>query len=851
MLAVIFLIGCAVLGICLVRRVMRQLLDGAEQILWGIVVGWILTSVGVYLIARWRGELTSKLMIGATLSVWIVSAIMIVFEVRKPSRASSFFVWQKKYVGLALVLIIFTPVYLRLLSLQVFAHRDGGIYAGSADNDLAFHAALASSFVYGKNFPSAYPLLPPEPLLYPYMPDFHAALLMAGGLSLRAAFILSALILGAATAGLLYSLALRISRSQRVATMATVLFLLNGGLGFIYFFRDWWQSNQSFFAFFNSLHTNYAKISERGLHWTNLVADMLVPQRTSLFGLPLALMIFAVFAFVWQRWHQVDDDKKENSPRILILMLVAGVLAGLLPLFHTHTYIAVALVSIGLFALRPRREWFAFWTPAVVLAAPQLLALSMRASGSAIVHLFFGWLGHDQGFFPLYLLRNLGLPLLLAIPAWWTAPRVWRKFYLAFLVPLAMTFIVVISPSLYDNGKLIYYWHALNSILVAMWLVNLAVIHKQRVLASLLAILCVATALIVVRSETITSARVFTDEQLSAAEFARERTAPHSLFLTAPSLRQPVLSFAGRSVLSSATAWLWSHGYEFRERDADVRRIYAGSGDALDLLRYYQVDYIYFGDAETSDLRSNPAFFDQNFAAVYRSPTITIYDAHSSLNPISPDDRRGAFNKPAPRELALRVDKDPFALIVDFPRTSFFVYRLCKASYGRMPRREEFMTAMSLLGRDLFIGAAGWQEQREINRSALLNDWMNTTAFKQLYNGKSNPEFVDSLLSNAGLGWSAGDRYLLIKGLDSGTQSRQTALLGIIEDKDFYAREFNTAYVLVHYFGYLRRNPDDAPDFNLKGLNFWRDRLDEWGDYRIISRAFIESTEYNNLKPVP
>jgi hypothetical protein len=849
MLAILFLIGSALLGVCIVRHVMPQLLEGAEQILWGIVAGWTLTSVGVYLIARWRGELANKLIIAATIAVWIVSAILIVFEFRRPGRASSIFVWQKKYVGLALILILFTPVYFRLLSLQIFPHRDGGIYSGSADNDLAFHAALASSFAYGKNFPPAYPLLPPEPLLYPYMPDFHAALLMAGGLSMRTAFILVALILGAVTAGLFYSLALRISRSQRAATMATVLFLLNGGFGFSYFFRDWWQSNQSFFAFFNSLHTNYAKISERGLHWTNLVADMMVPQRTSLFGLPLALMIFAVFAFYWQCWHESVEDKKENAPRSFVLMIVAGVLAGLLPLFHTHTYIAVGLISIGLFALRPRREWLAFWTPAVLLATPQLLSLSTRASGGGIVHVFFGWLGHDQGFFPLYLLRNLGLPLLLAIPAWWVAPRVWQKFYLAFLLPLAMTFVVVISPSLYDNGKLIYYWHGLNSILVAMWLVNLAMVHRQRVLASLLAILCVATALIVFRSETNNSARVFTDEDVSAAAFARDHTGPHSLFLTAPTLRQPVLSFAGRAVLSSATAWLWSHGYEFRERDADVRRIYAGADDALDLLRYYQVDYIYFGDAEKSDLRSNPAFFDQNFTVVYRSPSIAIYDAHSSLNDASPSDRQGAFNKPAPRELASRVDKDPFALLVDFPHTSFFVHRLFKASFGGMPRRKDFMSAMSLLGRHVFIGAAGWQEQREINRSALLNDWMNIPAFKQLYDDKSNADFVDSLLRNSGIEWTAGDRYLLIKGLDSQTQSRQAALLGIVEDKDFYAHEFNTAYVLVHYFGYLRRNPEDAPDFDLKGLNFWRDRLDEWGDYRIISRAFIESTEYQALVP--
>jgi hypothetical protein len=849
MLAVFFLIGSALLGVCLVRRITRDLLDGAEQIMWGLAGGWCLATVAVYLLARWQGQLTYKLILAATAAIWIAAALMILFELRRSNRTRSLFVWRRDYVGLGLILIILAPVYSQLLSRQVFPHREGGIYSGSADNDLAFHAAITSSFVYGKNFPPAYPLLPPEPLLYPYLPDFHAAVLMSSGLSMRAAFILVALILGAVTAGLFYSLALRIARSQRAATMATVLFLLNGGFGFIYFFRDWWQSNESFFAFFNSLHMNYAKISERGLHWTNLVADMLVPQRTSLFGLPLAFMIFTVFAFVWQRWHEDEEDKKGNAPRSFALMIVAGVLAGLLPLFHTHTYIGVGLVSVGLFALRPRREWLAFWTPAVLLAAPQLIPLSQRGAGSGIVHLFFGWLGHDESFFPLYLLRNLGLPLLLAIPAWWAAPRLWRKFYLAFLLPFAVTFLVVVSPNLYDNGKLIYYWHALNSVLVAMWLVNLATVHRQRVLASVLAILCVATALIVFRSETATSVRIFTDEELSAAGFARDHTAPHSLFLTAPTLRQPVLSFAGRAVLSSATAWLWSHGYEFREREADVRRIYAGAQDAFDLLRYYHVDYIYFGDAERSDLKVDAAFFDQNFMAVYRSPGIAIYDAHSSLKATPTNYRDGALNKPAPRELASRLERDPFSLIVDFPRTSFFVYRLCKASFGRMPRREEFMAAMSLLGRGLFVGTNGWQEQREINRTALLNDWTNTAEFKQLYDGKSNDEFVDALLRNAGIEWSAGDRYLLIKGLDSGTQSRQSALIDVVEDKDFYAREFNTAYVLVHFFGYLRRNPDDAPDFDLKGLNFWRDRLDGWGDYRIISRAFIESLEYQALLP--
>ena len=77
-----------------------------------------------------------------------------------------------------------------------------------------------------------------------------------------------------------------------------------------------------------------------------------------------------------------------------------------------------------------------------------------------------------------------------------------------------------------------------------------------------------ATALIVFHSETIASTRIFTDEELTAAAFVRDQTEPHALFLTAPSLKSPVLSLGGRPVVRSATAWLWSHGYEFRRAKA-------------------------------------------------------------------------------------------------------------------------------------------------------------------------------------------------------------------------------------------------------------------------------------------
>jgi hypothetical protein len=124
----------------------------------------------------------------------------------------------------------------------------------------------------------------------------------------------------------------------------------------------------------------------RGFHWVNLVADGILPQRTNLYGLPAALMIFTLFAAVWSHGRKVKDSKdseadregegltdacvKDDEPPRGIkrpgetrVLLVAGLLAGLLPLFHMHAYFAVGFVSVALFALRPSRSWLAFWIP--------------------------------------------------------------------------------------------------------------------------------------------------------------------------------------------------------------------------------------------------------------------------------------------------------------------------------------------------------------------------------------------------------------------------------------------------------------------------------------------------------
>ncbi|HLM55027.1 MAG TPA: hypothetical protein VK422_02800, partial [Pyrinomonadaceae bacterium] len=586
MLALLFLIGAAFVGAGLTRRVLRGLLSGAELAMWGVVAGWMLAALFAYGLARWQGRLSFGLMAWACAVVW--AAAVAVWWARRPRvRWGEARAWASENAVLLFVLALFAPVYVLLFSSHTLLPGEGGLYSGgSAWADMNFHAALATSFAYGENFPPVYTPLPPEPLLYPFMPDFQAGALVSAGLSLRAALLWTAVPLALCVTGLFYQFALRLAGQRGAAALSTFLFLLGGGLGFAELPGDWLRSGKGFFEFWNALPFNYANAWERGLHWTNVITDTFLPQRTSLFGMPAALMIFTLFAEVWRRRHEGE----EGRPGAARLLLTGGTLAGVLPLFHAHTYAAVVFVSLLLFALRPRRAWLAFWTPALLLAAPQLFGLASHVSGGGFLRLLPGWMGHDAPSFAVYALRNFGLPLVLAVPAWLAAPRAWRGLYLPFALLFAFALVVMFSPNTFDNGKVIYYWHAANSVLVGSLLFRLAAEYRQRLLASLLALACVASGLTALQNEGLKRELLFSEAELAAADFVRRNTEPRSLFLAAPSLNHPVLSLAGRRVVRGPTFWPWSHGYEFRSREADVRRIYSGTADAAELLRHYGVD---------------------------------------------------------------------------------------------------------------------------------------------------------------------------------------------------------------------------------------------------------------------
>jgi hypothetical protein len=167
----------------------------------------------------------------------------------------------------------------------------------------------------------------------------------------------------------------------------------------------------------------------------------------------------------------------------------------------------------------------------------------------------------------------------------------------------------------------------------------------------------------------------------------------------------------------------------------------------------------------------------------------------------------------------------------EFQETGSYVYRLYKAALGRRPTFSEFANDRSTVvaGPDL-----------EANKQALANNFVLRSEFVQSYPLSQTPEqFIDKLFNTAGLIPFTADRQRLANDMRNG-KTRGQVLREVVDFADFKSREYNSSFVLIQYFGYLNRDPDQG------GYDFWLNVLNnqEPNNYRGMVCSFITSREY-------
>jgi hypothetical protein len=167
----------------------------------------------------------------------------------------------------------------------------------------------------------------------------------------------------------------------------------------------------------------------------------------------------------------------------------------------------------------------------------------------------------------------------------------------------------------------------------------------------------------------------------------------------------------------------------------------------------------------------------------------------------------------------------------EFQGRGYFIFRFYIASLGRNAFYKEFMPDLRRVSGFLD------DTQLEAAKAAFVNDFMSRSDFQQKYGSITDPTaYVDAISNTAGV--TLSQRQQLISDLSSGKATRASTLRAIMESQEVYDKYYNTAFVVMQYFGYLRRDPD------ILYLDWIKIMNENGGDYRLMINGFINSIEY-------
>ena len=539
-----------------------------------------------------------------------------------------------------------------------------GIYTGGSQNlgDLPFHLGAIFSFTDGNNFPPQNPSWAGARFSYPFIADFLTACFVKVGSDVRAAMFVQNLSWAFSLLIIIERFAAKITGSKLAGRIVPALLFFSGGLGFLWFFKDFWESGKSILDFLRHLPHDYT-ISDQ-FRWGNSMVVLFITQRSLLLGMPLTVLVLGYLWRVFATEGTEEDEKAKKSPLLLLASspFLVGLLAGTLPLIHLHSLAVLFVVTGCLFVMRLAewKKWIAFGVGVAVIAIPEVL---WSMSGSATeTSKFFGWhFGWDKGetnFFWFWI-KNTGIVIPALIAGIYLIFSTQRRkdaeeegkrqkakgktdelsafplstlhsplllFYVPFLLLFIISNVAKLAPWEWDNIKVLIYWYLGSLPLIAYaiawaWQRNTA----AKVVAGVcFVVLILAGFLDVWRTATgQIKTRVFDGDAVQVAAFIKKNTPPDSLILNAPTYNSAVV-LSGRQSLMRYSGHLSSHGVDYAPRETDVKRIYEGGGVADILLNKYNIQYVLVSPEERNTLKANEEFF-RKFPVIAEAGQYSVY----------------------------------------------------------------------------------------------------------------------------------------------------------------------------------------------------------------------------------
>lgn len=526
---------------------------------------------------------------------------------------------------------------------QTMYTTPAGIFTGGSNNlgDLPYHLGAIFSFTEAGNFPPQNPSFAGAKFTYPFIADLITAATMRLGANVESAFFIQNVAWAFSLLVILERFAVWLTGNKLARRIAPILLFFSGGLGFVWFAKDYWEQGLSLWQFLWNLPRDYT-IGEH-FRWGNSMVVLFITQRSLLLGMPLTLL---VLGWLWRHFKtdQTENAEAESGSKQFVLPIAFGLIAGTLPLIHLHSLVVLFVVTACLFILQPGKwkHWIAFGAGVCLIAVPEL-TWSMTGSATRTSE-FIGWhFGWDSGKTNVvwFWLKNTGilLPILVAAIylAWKPEPTkddsspVTRHlslllFYIPFAILFLVSNVVKLAPWEWDNIKVLIYWFVGSLPLIALLLAKIWERGKafRAAAVGLTLVLTMAGALDVFRTMTsVNKIKVFDSDAVRLAEQLKAKTEPNAIFLNAPTYNSAIV-LTGRLSFMRYSGHLSSHGINYLPREEEVKKIYQGGPVAEMLMKKNDISHVLISPEERSSMTANEEAF-KKFPIVAESGQYRVY----------------------------------------------------------------------------------------------------------------------------------------------------------------------------------------------------------------------------------
>ena len=599
----------------------RKLISLEERVVLGLILGITLLSLFIFLVAH---ILPIK---GAVpVSLAIVTGVLLITSPPEFPRVKRFARIIKAPGPFAVSLLIWTLIFFLLLQ-KTHLNPSGDSFTGSPSTygDLPFHLSVITNFAYGENFPPVNPIASSYRLSYHFLADFISSIFVAVSNELRFSLVFPSVVLGVLTVSSLFLLTKRIAKSTSAALLSPLIFLLNGGIGFLKLFI---ASEEPI--------SRYAHVPELGVEYPNILAEILMAERALLLGIPIFVSVILLI-YIWFK-------TKKTLP-----LVYAGLFAGLLPYANVYGFLVVGIISVFFFTSSvktfglsfQKNPWYLFATLTLVVSLPLFIwvAPQVFTHGSFLRLSFMGWPPLENIWLKLgFWFTNFGLLPILAVISLvkktYTTPAA-KKFLGAIFLLIFLAHVVIFQPYVWDNNRFILYPLIAGSVLSAM--VISKVLSKGfylKILGIVLLVLSILQGLLVVANDPRIEYGLYSQSDFSLADFLKKNTFPHGIFLTGRAHNNPVVSLAGRRVVLGYGGYLWTHGIKDSEEILrDIRAIYGGEESIDKLVEKHRIAYIVVSPLEKIEFPYiKEEVLSSNFSLIYDERGIKIFDTRMNNN---------------------------------------------------------------------------------------------------------------------------------------------------------------------------------------------------------------------------